>query len=391
MGFSTKFNQLINWFTNWPRWVWHVLFWVSLFIMIRNQFDRVWLLTPNGNNTGKWLMISCHMLATMSSFYWLGYYVKPKYFDKKKYGKVAMLLIVYWFVLSAQTHILFYILDTYYPPSNPYISKRLINFNKYGVIGYYFVPEVSWFIWAHLFNYVMTPILIKWSRDVHRKSEVILSMTKEKAIMELTFLRSQINPHFLFNTFNSVYASMDRDIPLAKSIFEDLTEMLRYALYETNAEYVSLKKEALFIEDYLSLENIRYQGEPLMELSIDDIRPDIGVPPMILITFIENAIKHGLNPLLGSGFIKLQLMVVDNRVIFELRNSKMKDYKPAKVGGIGLTNIRKRLMLLFDKDYVLNLEDQGSQYFVRLEMPVVMITAADSSIKKADDHSLINA
>lgn len=390
MKISAALNRPLYWINSLPRWFWHGLFWTINLLVINNQFGRVWNLVPNGNIAGKYLMISSHQLVAMASFYWLGYYVKPRFWEQRRYGMLIAHILGFWLVLSAQTHWLFTILENYFPPSNPYWSKRLVLFNQNGVLGYFFTPEVAWFIWAHAFNYVMTALLIKWIRDEHRQGRRMVEITTEKARMELSFLRSQINPHFLFNTFNNLYALIRRNDPDAISVLEELTGMMRYTLYDTNSDYVALGKEIDFIEDYIHLETIRLQGEPDICFEVPTNNKGIGVPPMIFITFVENAVKHGLNPLLGVGFLRLRIDLTDKRLCFSLTNSKKTNYVPSKVGGIGLANVRKRLGILFGDGFLLVSEDLGDQYSVRLEIPIVRLEAEQRENSPAIERKVVN-
>ncbi len=189
---------------------------------------------------------------------------------------------------------------------------------------------------------------------------------------ELRFLKSQINPHFLFNTLNSLYALTLKKSDAAPEIVIKLSEMMRYMLYECNERRVPLRKEVQYIQNYLDLERLR-QGQNA-EITFE-LSGDIGeqqIAPLMFTPFLENSFKHGLNNQIEHGFVRIALEVQQQKVHLEIENSKA-PVKPVQnhakpSGGIGLVNVRRRLNLIYPKHYSLKVQDQPNTYKVNLEL-----------------------
>lgn len=187
---------------------------------------------------------------------------------------------------------------------------------------------------------------------------------------ELSFLKTQINPHFLFNTLNSLYALSLKKSEKSPEMILHLSEMMRYMLYKSNEKYVPLKQEINYINNYLALERIRYgnnirivfdyQGQPIN---------DYLVAPLLFTVLIENSFKHGINKSIQSGFVELLLILENNTIDFTIQNSKATTYdKLYKKGGIGLKNIRRRLELIYPKNHSLSIYDEADVYIVNLTL-----------------------
>lgn len=201
---------------------------------------------------------------------------------------------------------------------------------------------------------------------------IVESFTKEivRSQTELQFLRSQVNPHFLFNTLNNLFsmAQKDGNDRLADKIAQ-LSEMMRYMLYDSNTERVLLAREIQYLEDCIALYGLRYTG--LVQISFDYPKPvpDVAVAPMLFIPFLENAFKHGIAPGQPSH-IKLVLIIDQNKLRFNCQNT---DYshieKPAnEQGGIGLENVRRRLDLLYPHQHQLHAKVADGNYYVNLQI-----------------------
>lgn len=188
---------------------------------------------------------------------------------------------------------------------------------------------------------------------------------------ELSFLKSQINPHFLFNTLNSLYALTLKKSDKAPEIVLRLSDMMRYMLYESNEKTVDLEKEIDSIKNYLELEKIRYGEKALISFDYEnDPGEQYCIAPLIFIPFLENAFKHGLSNSLDKGFVKVSITVKNKLLQFDIENSKTKEAKDERFykGGIGLTNVKRRLELIFGQNYKLNISDAENSFIVALEL-----------------------
>ena len=203
------------------------------------------------------------------------------------------------------------------------------------------------------------------SRDDRKR---LAALERENLEQQLEYLRYQINPHFFMNTLNNIHALVDIDPEQAKDTILELSKMMRFVLYEGNKQSVPLSRELDFVRHYVALMQLRYTDKVRITLDLPTEVPDCQIPPLILITFIENAFKHGVS-YQHASFVEVTVVVEDGQLRFSCRNSKSEKSNEEK-GGVGLENVRKRLHLLFDHDYTLRLRDQADVYSVELTLPI---------------------
>ena len=203
------------------------------------------------------------------------------------------------------------------------------------------------------------------SRDDRRR---LAELERQNLEQQLVYLRYQINPHFFMNTLNNIHALVDIDPAKAQETIRELSKMMRFVLYEGNKQSVPLAKEMEFIRTYVKLMQLRYTDKVRIVLDLPATTPDLNVPPLLLITFIENAFKHGISYQQDS-FIEAKVEVADGKLRFTCVNSKAAKPNEEK-GGVGLDNVRKRLKLLYGSNYSLSLLDHPDTYHVNLEIPL---------------------
>ncbi|MEO6189997.1 MAG: histidine kinase [Saprospiraceae bacterium] len=194
---------------------------------------------------------------------------------------------------------------------------------------------------------------------------------------ELLFLKNQINPHFLFNTLNNLYALTLKKSDYAPELVLKLSDMLRYMLYECNETVVPLSKEIHYINNYIALEKIRLSQQADIQIEIVGDPTNINVAPLLFIPFIENSFKHGLKYSTTDSYIHIQFRIEDE-IHFSIVNSKHIHIpgmnKPKSVGGIGLNNVRKRLELIYPNSHELDIIDQLDHYQVNLILKNIIIS-----------------
>lgn len=203
--------------------------------------------------------------------------------------------------------------------------------------------------------------------DLSRMKEI----EKENLKQQLEYLRYQINPHFLMNTLNNIHALVDIDSERAKENIVELSKIMRYALYEGSQQVVPLARDIDFLNSYIRLMRLRYTDKVAITVTLPDHLPDFQIPPMIFITFVENAFKHGVSYKQPS-FIDIQLQTEGPRLLFSCRNSKTekKTDTAAAEGGVGLKNVTRRLQLIYGNRYHLNIDEQADAYNILLEIPL---------------------
>ena len=196
----------------------------------------------------------------------------------------------------------------------------------------------------------------------------LAELEKQNLEQQLEYLRYQINPHFFMNTLNNIHALVDIDPAKAQETILELSKMMRFVLYEGDKQGVPLSREFEFIRTYVTLMQLRYTDKVKITLDLPAEAPDKTIPPLMLISFIENAFKHGVS-YQRESFIEVKVSVEEGRLCFACRNSKA-DVPNEEKGGVGLANVRKRLNLLYDNDYSLRIQDTPDVYTVKLNIPL---------------------
>lgn len=210
---------------------------------------------------------------------------------------------------------------------------------------------------------VLIKFMIDWFRTQKQKTE-LLARTKTS---ELALLRSQINPHFLFNTLNNLYSLVYKKSDEAPSMLMKLSDIMRYMLYDSNSEKVMLEKEIEYLESFIELNELRLKEGKFVAFGAGGELNNKMIPPMLLVPLVENAFKHGRKNYKLPG-ITIRLEVSGNRLDFDIRN-----YIPAPTiinkdpqGGIGMENVRKRLDMIYPGDYTLDVDRSAEEYHVHL-------------------------
>ena len=196
-----------------------------------------------------------------------------------------------------------------------------------------------------------------------------LAKLKEQSLkQELDYLRYQINPHFIMNTLNNIHALVDIDPEQAKDSIVDMSRMMRYLLYDSERQYVSLHNAVVFLKKYLNLMKLRYSDNVTLNLEVpDETHQDVIIAPLVFIPFVENAFKHGVTYDKPS-VIDIGIHERDDRLVFHCHNTK--SHAKHEFGGVGLNNVTKRLELIYGEDYNLDIKDEEETYDVLLDLPV---------------------
>lgn len=201
-------------------------------------------------------------------------------------------------------------------------------------------------------------------------TKLLTQIDKHNLERQLEYLKYQVNPHFFMNTLNNIHALVDIDPERAKTTIVELSKMMRYILYEGSNRLIPLPREVQFLSNYVQLMRLRYSDKVSISMSAPSNLPDVMIPPLLLIMFVENAFKHGISYRTES-FVYITVDVKDDRLKFVCRNSKQPlTLKEKKGGGMGLVNVRRRLDLLFQDTYTLKIEDRENEYDVSLDLPL---------------------
>lgn len=198
----------------------------------------------------------------------------------------------------------------------------------------------------------------------------LMQLEKENLHQQLEYLRYQINPHFLMNTLNNIHALVDIDGERAKETIVELSKIMRFALYEGSRQTVPLNRDVAFMQSYIKLMSLRYTEKVNINVDIPQQLPDCNIPPMLFITFVENAFKHGVS-YQQQSFVNISLNINQQKIVFNCSNSKVQreESNPSE-GGVGLQNVQRRLQLIYGNTYKLHIDNGAETYNITLEIPL---------------------
>jgi len=224
----------------------------------------------------------------------------------------------------------------------------------------YFIPLIISFVGS---------TMIELTHFANKKERAAISIEKEKLDTEIKFLKSQINPHFLFNVLNNIYTLTVVKSDNAPANLMRLSEMLRYMLYDTNNGKVPLQKEIDYLENYISLASLKDSRGLNIKVDLDKSKAGLKIAPLLLIPFVENAFKHSNIEDSKNGFINISLRTKNKILEFNIKNSIPNvAFKKDKIGGIGLPNTKQRLELLYPNKHILHISNSGKVYSVYLKL-----------------------
>ncbi len=221
-------------------------------------------------------------------------------------------------------------------------------------------------------------LLLDYAQAQRRMGE----MAKENAEAELNFLKSQINPHFVFNSLNSVYFLIDKQNSEAREALHQFSDLLRYQLYECNNNRTPIEKELTYLTAYVNMQKLRRDEQCRVAMHQPDTLAGFSIAPLLLIPFIENAFKHLSRHTDRPNTIDILLERKDSRLVFCVTNTTdtgRKDADIIKQGGIGLKNVQRRLDLLYQGAHLLSIEQKEGSFHVHLELPVSFDHSNDKS------------
>lgn len=307
------------------------------------------------------LTISILMLFTYINNLWL----MPKYVRSKQYLRYAMAAAV----LVALTAVVFLQLVGAYVARYPNISIHHIS-----VFSTPVGPVSGWVDWLYQFYWCAGGLLVwlfvmstAWyMNDYTRQQQQLEEAQQKQTEAELSFLKSQVNPHFLFNTLNNLYGLALKKADTAPDAILRLSSILRYMLYESNSERVSFEKEKEIMQAYISLEMLRLPADTQCHIDIDS-DSDYRVPPLLWMPVLENVFKHGTRLIADNAPIYFSVQIRNHVLTMQSKNS----YKAGDTndsGGIGLTNLRKRLELLYPKRHTITAAAEGDRYVVTIHI-----------------------
>lgn len=339
-----------------------ILYSIILFFSICSQFI-------GGEKIGEVLLIICVMMIVILP---LSYFVSNNLLrsalrnnDKKKFIWIILIGIIVLPALCVLTIYLFQFMETMQMLGDStmisdYLATSRIQYLKIVLSSVQTIVVFCSFSFLSEYNLLSS----------ERKELEIKNINTQKAYLEeqLKSLKSQINPHSMFNILNHIHILMEENVELASKLLMNFSEILRYQLYECNNQFVSLKKEIKYLKDYISVEQIRWGDNVVFEYSERITNNTIEINPLLFIPFVENAFKFVGKESSKKGIIRINLTQTDNTLSFNIENTIGAKNRviATNTGGIGIENVRKRLDILYNGSYTLNIENYHNLYKVNL-------------------------
>jgi two-component system LytT family sensor kinase len=274
--------------------------------------------------------------------------------EKKRYGLYVVAIIILIIMMSL-------------------IKIALASLHSTDIFGY--ITDVNKGYYLNILQYVVSTIfisgffvvvssLLKFAVDWFGNEAIQRNLIMEKKEMELQFLKSQLNPHFLFNSLNNIYSLAYQKSDKTADAILKLSEIMRYMIYESNDSWVSLSKEIEYVQSFIELQKLRFKDGANVEFTLNGEIDGQQIVPLILISFVENAFKHGIandpeNP------IRINIIANQKILHFSVTNKK-NTYNKDEVGGVGLINVERRLQLLYPERYKLNIVNSATHYTTEL-------------------------
>lgn len=339
-------------------YVHHIIFWSIYFIFNILRWGSVhddFVYSLKTNLIG----FPIHIALT----YFNIYYLMPRFVYTQKYFSYGFLVLISLF------------------------GMLLLKFNlTYYLVSTNVMPEASEMVNSITFNYATTTMLgelyvvsfvtaIKITIDWLRENNKLHDLEKRQLQTELRFLRSQVSPHFFFNTLNNIYALTLEKSDKAPEVVLKLSELMRYLLYATKKPKQDLKNEIECIQNYIDLERIRFDNSLEVNMQLSGNLERKKIAPMLLIPLVENCFKHGANKNIGKMQIDIDINVEEENLLFNVSNTIPKNGKASKLaskgGGIGISNVKKRLELGYsENDYNLDIFKKDKKFHVQLKLKV---------------------
>lgn len=210
---------------------------------------------------------------------------------------------------------------------------------------------------------------IKLMKHWYIEEQRNLQLQKENIESQLQLLKAQVHPHFLFNTLNNIYSYTQKTSPIAAKMVSGLSDMLRFILYEANQSFVPLSKELRMVQDYINLEQIRYGNKLEIHINLPEETYNLHIAPLLLLPLVENCFKHGASNILENPWINLDITLTQNKMQMKLINGKPTTPKDnTKNHGIGISNVEKRLMLLYPHKHEFMVTNDIDVFIVNLKV-----------------------
>lgn len=352
-------NKLLTYFEN--STLRHILFWLSVYLYFVLSINDTSTFAGYGHILKLYGLI---VLAQTITAYTCIYVLIPNFLNRKKIS-----LFIFWmFVLLFTIYAIYQVFRVFYFDVEYFDSYNEIRRNRAMKSFWDRVTNFSVFLSKSILY--LTPTVLLLMARFYKNQQRLLKLNEQKKIAELNALKNQLNPHFLFNTLNNLYVLALDKSDKTPEVIERLSDILDYILYRCKENYVSIQKEIELIENYLSLEKIRYGNRVEVNFT-HEIEAGVKIAPLLLLTFIENAFKHGVSQELKKAEIKISFTMNNSDILFSIYNSKPSinsENNLKKEEPLGLKNVKQQLELLYPNKHEITIRNKKNCYQVILKL-----------------------
>lgn len=359
-----------GWYAGWRRVLIHLLFWVLVFFYeaVRTSFSLKEL------SLVFFLVTLRKVLTMMAVHYAFAYYVIPRVLLQARWVPFFLCLVLTYVFLIFTLYYGLWLQQ--YMNMVPVYNQQFVHFYLERSFSATLVDPIRMYNSITFYSILFSSLLLKTTKEFFRSSSERLNLEKQKLKLEkenikleLSFLKSQINPHFFFNTLNNIYSLIEDKDEAAANILLQLSDLMRYTLYESNHSSIPLQHEVKFIRDYVELERIRHKHNVTINLHSKELAGNFEIAPLILINFVENAFKHGVKSTIAASQVDIRIELENGTLLFFVQNSKPDRLSRDGIhGGIGLLNARRRLELIYPGQHELTIKNEPALYTVCLKI-----------------------
>lgn len=332
---------------NSSKWI-YTVFWVLVTVIF--LYDTRYLITKAG--LPFFLICAAVRIALLIGLAWINLNILiPRYLFRKRY-----ILYFVWVLLLIAGYLVIQSVYDYY------LYGFIIGPNRGGLLSASLLYNFT-----HTSLYLLLTVALKFSIDWYEQKKLLQEIKMAQLQTEVNFLRSQVNPHFLFNALNNLYALTIKKSDQAPDMVLKLSELMEYMLYESNADEVPLEKEINYLRNYLELEKIRQGNGADIRLTVNGNTEDCRIPPFLILPIVENAFKHGISKIVHHAYLHIAIEITEVLTV-KVLNNKLNVQQAEESGGIGLANLKKRLDLLYPAAHTLDIMNGAIQHEVILKI-----------------------
>jgi sensor histidine kinase YesM len=334
----------------------HLSFWCAYLSLFLYQTSQFW--QERGIGWSRGLVFAAINIGFTGLIAYLNYlWLLPRLLASKKFLPYGVKFIfLFSLVISLRVNLERYLIDGF--------SHR---------VPFIYLPRFVVHVSASTFFIVIFVAMLRFAKDWFELQARTKTIENDRLSAELNFLKAQINPHFLFNTLNNLYYLAFTQSPNTTEVIEKLSHMMRYMIYDSNHNRVLLQKEIDYMQNYISLERLRLNDQIPITFELEGNPDGAFIVPLIFITFLENAFKHGVSNNNPRAWVNIHIQIRGTACTYTVENSKLPRQSTSNLekSGIGLLNVRRRLDLSYPNQYDLQVREEADRYYVALNLNLI--------------------